>query len=266
MRQVAAVATFALWAFPLQAEEQLDRLMQAMQMDQVIEILRDEGNAAGQEIKTSFLNNAGGPVFDAQVDRIYDPVWMHNEISTVFRQELTDSQLERAIMFFESDLGQTIVTLENSARVAFADEAIEELAKDSYRTGDRDSEIFRLVTEFIQVNDLIDQNVQNAISADYNFFRGMNALLGGDDADLLAELLSQQDSITQETETWLYSFLLLAYQPLSDAQIRENIAFSRTDTGKAVNSALFESFDRMYDKIYFEMGQAVSQVLSGSDL
>lgn len=266
MRVVATFLAVALWASPLWAEDKVERLIVAMQLDQVIEILRDEGSTLGQDLQDSFLNNSGGPLFDAQVERIYDAKMMRGHFAEVFRRELTDSQLDRGILFYESELGQTIVRLENSARVAFADEAIEDMAQDAYQHGNRDTESFRLVDEFIQVNDLIEQNVRNAISADYNFFRGLSQDTGIDDADLLAELLSEKDSMIEETRTWLYSFLLLAYQPLDDAQMRENIAFSRTDTGRAINNAIFESFDQMYDTIYYRLGQAVAQVLKGSDL
>ncbi len=266
MRLFATFLLLVLWALPLRAEDKVERLILAMQLDQVIEILRNEGSALGQDLQDTFLNNSGGPVFDAQVERIYDAEMMRTQFANIFQKKLTESQLDRAILFFESDLGQTIVTLENSARVAFSDEAIEEMAMDAYKNGDRDTETFRLVDEFIQVNDLIEQNVSNAISADYNFFRGLSDDAGSLDVDLLAELLSEKESMTKETETWLYSFLLLAYQPLDDAQMRENIAFSRTDTGRAVNSAIFESFDLMYDRIYFRLGQAVLQVLKSSDL
>ena len=207
-----------------------------------------------------------GRFFRTQVDRIYDADRMRSQVVEVFDQSLTDRELDRAILFYESDLGQTIVSLEITARIALADETIEKMAQNAYENSDRDTELFRLVDEFIQINNLIEENVQNSISADYNFFRGMD--FGGvlDDAELLAQLLAQEDSMTEETQTWLYSFFLLAYQPLSDAQIRENIAFSRTETGRAINAALFDSFDQVFDTIYFELGQAVGQVLRGSDL
>jgi len=266
MRLFAAIAACCLWALPLQADEKVERLMQALQIEEIVDILRDEGSVLGQELQENFLSDNGGPVFLEQVDRIYDAEMMRGQFADVFQQRLNESQLDRAILFFESDLGQTIVTLENSARVAFADDAIEEMAQDAYRNGDRDTELFRLVDEFIQVNDLVEQNVTNAISADYNFFRGLYDDSGIFETDLLGELLSEKDSMTEETKTWLYSFLLLAYQPLNDAQMRENIAFSRTETGRAINSALFESFDLMYGDIYYQLGQAVSQVLKGRDL
>jgi DNA-binding transcriptional regulator GbsR (MarR family) len=266
MRLFLASAALVLWTLPLQAEEKVERLLQALQLDEIIEILQDEGDVMGQTLQETFLDNNGGQVFQNQVDRIYDANRMRSQVAEVFDQTLTQRELDRAILFYESDLGQAIVSLEITARIAMADETIEEMAQDTYENGDRDTEFYKLVDEYIQINNLIDENVQNSISADYNFFRGMD--LGGevDDAELLAQLLTQKDSITDETQTWLYSFFLLAYQPLSDAQIRENIAFSRTETGRAINDALFQSFDWMFDTIYFELGQAVGLVLKGSDL
>ncbi len=266
MRLFLAFAALFLWTMPLQAEEKVERLLQALHLDEVIEILQDEGGTMGQTLQESFLDNKGGQVFQNQVGRIYDADRMRRQVVDVFDQSLTDRELDRAILFYESDLGQTIVSLEITARIALADEAIEEMAQDAYENGDKDSELYRLVDEYIRINNLIEENVQNSISADYNFFRGMDPGGEVDDAELLAQLLAQKDSMTEETQTWLYSFFLLAYQPLSDAQIRENIAFSRTETGRAINNALFESFDQMFDVIYFQLGQAVAQVLQGSDL
>lgn len=266
MRLYLATAALFLWTIPLQAEEKVERLLQALQLDEVIEILRDEGGMMGQTLQETFLDNNGGQVFQKQVDRIYDTDRMRGQVVEVFDRSLTDRELDRAILFYESELGQAIVSLEITARIALADETIEKMAQDAYENGDRDTELFRLVDEYIQINNLIEENVQNSISADYNFFRGMNLRSDMDDAELLSQLLAQEDSMTEETRTWLYSFFLLAYQPLSDTQIRENIAFSRTETGRAINDALFESFDQMFDTIYFQLGQAVAQVLRGSDL
>lgn len=64
----------------------------------------------------------------------------------------------------------------------------------------------------------------------------------------------------------MYSFLLLAYKPLNESQMRENIAFSRTETGRALNLALFDGFDDMIDSISFQLGAAVAQALTASDL
>ncbi|WP_037306865.1 DUF2059 domain-containing protein [Ruegeria halocynthiae] len=266
MRLTAALLIVVCWVGPSMAADKIDRLMSAMHLRQVVDTLRQEGQVQGKELDETLLGNAGGALFQAQVDEIFEPLWMHDLITETIAQNLTDSELDRAIMFFESDLGQTLVSLENSARQAISDETIRDMAQERYLESRRDTPHFKLVDEYIQVNDLIELNVQNSLSADFNFFRGLGNDTNLDEGELLAQLLSEKDSVRDEAEIWLYSFLLLAYHPLSDAQMRENIAFSRTEAGQAVNQALFESFDSMYDQMYFKLGQAVSGVLSGSDL
>ncbi|WP_271947091.1 DUF2059 domain-containing protein [Ruegeria faecimaris] len=264
--RILIVFALIFWATSSGAVEKADQLAQAMRLENLIEILLSEGGKMSQEMDATLLDGNGGALFETQVEAIYDPDWMYDQLVQGFRQSLDEVHLERAIAFFESDLGQTIVSLENSARLAFVDPAIEDLAKQAYFENTKDSMQFKLVEEYILANDLIKQNVRSALSADYNFFRGINDGQVLDNSDLLDNLLLQKDGIEQETETWLYSFLLMAYNPLSNAQMRKNIAFSRTDTGQALNSSLFESFDSMYDQIYYDLGKAVAAVLQGSDL
>ncbi|MGI9369446.1 MAG: DUF2059 domain-containing protein, partial [Ruegeria sp.] len=190
------------------------------------------------------------------------------DLSGALDKHLSKTQLEQAAIFFESELGQSIISLENSARRAMSDDAIEEMANATYEEIDKKSGYFALVDEYIQVNDLIEQNVQSSISADFNFIRGIADGQGStsDDRALLSQLLEQKDTTANNTKTWLYSFLLLAYQPLSEAQMRENIAFSRTDTGRALNRALFDGFDDVYDGISYQLGLAVADAMQASDL
>ncbi len=268
MRLPAAVLALFLSAVPLAAGEQVERLTQAMQLSEFLEILSEEGQTQGQSINETMLGSAGGSYFEAQIEELYDPVWMHQQMSNAVERNMTDAQLEQAAIFFESDLGQTIVSLENSARRALSDDAIEEMARAAYEQADHDDALFRLVDEYVQVNDLIEQNVRGTLSADLSFYRGLASGQGplADEGAWLEQLLAQQDETKEETTEWMYSFLLVAYQPLSESEMRENIAFSRTETGRALNKALFEGFDQMIDGISFQLGQIVAQAMQASDL
>lgn len=266
MRSAVALCLSLFWSVPVLANERVNRLAHAMKLDQVIELLIDEGMVYQRELEEDLLDGAGGPFFEAQVQKIYSHYWMKDRLTEAFAGGMTKEQLDQAIVFFESDLGQTIVSLENSARQAFGDEAIEEMAREVYENANQNGVFYDLVDEYIQANNLIDQNVQGSLSADYNFFLGLYGDTIAENETVLDELLAQQETMTADTTTWLYSFLLLAYQPLTEAQMRENIAFSRTDTGQALNAALFVGFDEMFDGISFRLGEAVAQVLKSSDL
>ncbi|KIC44375.1 50S ribosomal protein L21 [Ruegeria sp. ANG-S4] len=265
---IASIVTFAFWAAPVIANEKVNRLMSAMQVQDVMEIMGKEGRAQGDELNRTVLNGMGGTFFRTQIEDIYDPVWMQDQMTATIGENMDDGQLEQAALFFESDLGQTIVSLENSARSALMDDAIDEMARDAYRQFDRDTSFFKLIDEYVHVNDLVEQNVQGSLSADFNFYLGMSSgqATPVDGDALLSHLLTQKSEVTEETETWIYSFLLMAYQPLSEAQMRENIAFSRTDTGRALNEALFLGFDDMIDAISYRLGEAVAHAMNASDL
>ncbi|MEY8838797.1 hypothetical protein AB9K41_07170, partial [Cribrihabitans sp. XS_ASV171] len=124
------------------------------------------------------------------------------------------------------------------------------------------------VEEYIAVNDLVDRNVEGALSADYHFYLGLAEAGGGprDDGSLLSGLLESRDETEAETSMWLHSFLLLAYRPLTQEQMEANIAFSGTEAGKALNSALFAGFDRLYDEISYDLGMAMGRAMTATDL
>jgi len=266
MRVVSVLTVMLVWALPVFADTKVERLAQALQLNQIMQILAQEGDQQRIELDKTLLNNQGGDYFEVRVAEIYDTTWMRTQLVDAFTRTMTDVQMDQAIVFFESDLGQTIISLENSARQAMSDSTIEDMAREAYRDAPRESVLYELVDEYIEVNDLIEQNVQNSLSADYSFFKGLDLDNRTSDDDILSELLTQQDSMTEDTTTWLFSFFLMAYDPLNEAQMRENIAFSRTETGRALNQALFEGFDIMYDRISYQLGEAVALVLRGSDL
>jgi len=59
---------------------------------------------------------------------------------------------------------------------------------------------------------------------------------------------------------------MMAYQPLDDDAMDAYIAFSETPSGRALNAALFEGFERMYRDISFGLGLAAARSMGGSDL
>lgn len=268
MRTLITAIGCAIWALPLAAAEPVDRLMQAMRVTEFMQILSEEGHAQGRQINEALLQGSGGTYFQNQVAALYDPDWMTMQLSQSVAEGMTDPQIEQASIFFESELGQTIISLENSARRALTDETVLEVAVLTYEQADRDAPLFRLVDEYVEVNDLVDKNVQGSLSADFQFYRGLASERDGavDEHGLLEELLMQRDETQEDTKEWIYSFLLLAYHPLEEAQMRENIAFSRTETGKALNDALFKGFDDVINTISYRMGAAAAQAMKASDL
>ncbi|MEM7318114.1 MAG: DUF2059 domain-containing protein [Pseudomonadota bacterium] len=268
LRWVSACVGLVLSAMPAASNELLDQLTTVMRLDDVASILRQEGLEHGRNLDADMLGNSGGAYFTSGVSDIYSTDRIKQTIHDALADNMSAEQMQESAVFFASDLGQTIISLENSARQAYADPVIEEMAVERWAALGNDAPRRVLIEEYVAVNDLIERNVDGTLSSDFSFFKGVASVRGviRDDQMLLAELWEQRDTVRTETEAWIYGFLLMAYQPLSDQEMRENIDFSATDTGQVLNDALFHGFRRLYDEIYFDLGQAVAQAMFASEL
>ncbi|SHF38225.1 hypothetical protein SAMN05444279_13327 [Ruegeria intermedia] len=256
------------WAAAAATSETAERLAAALHLREAAQILSEEGVQQVGDIDAAMLEGRGGSYLRAQIEDLYDPAWMHDRLIEALAAGMTATEMTQAAVFFEGETGRTVIRLENSARRAFSDESIRQAALDALAEADQEAEFFRLIDEFVQVNNLVDQNVAGTLGADYAFLRGLADGQGvaADSDQMLAQLLEQAGETEDDTREWLYSFLMLAYGPLDPAQLRENIAFSRTEAGRALNRALFAGLGDMYEDLSYQVGFAVGQVLSASDL
>ena len=83
---------------------------------------------------------------------------------------------------------------------------------------------------------------------------------------MLAEVWGQEPDIRRDTIEWLYPFLAVAYQSLTDAELERYIAFSQTEAGHKMNAAIFVAFDAVMVKISFDLGQAAGRLMEGQDI
>ena len=67
-------------------------------------------------------------------------------------------------------------------------------------------------------------------------------------------------------QDWVYPFLTLAYQPLSDDELQSYIDFSETPAGQRVNAAMFQAYDAVFDQISRDLGRSFGIALQGNDI
>ena len=264
--QLAVV--FLVFSGPVQAGD-VEDLTQTLRIDEVIEVLRDECLLFGADLERDMLDNNGGPVWRSQLAAIYDTDRMTTAIRAALEAGLSEQQIARSRTFFATELGQRILSLETSARQAMADPEVEQIARDMYlELAQADDDRLATITRFIEVNDLVEYNVVGALNASYYFMRGL--VDGGtsemSEAEIIAEVWSQEQETRTDTQEWLYGFLLLAYRPLSDSELASYISYSETQAGQALNTALFAGFDRMYLDISHALGVLVAQSSVTKDL
>jgi len=271
MHRFGLIAAFVAWPLASFAEEKpgLDRLMEVLRIADTIEIMREEGRGYGEDVATEMLPGADLDLWDRTVMRIHDPDRMQRVIRQGFDEALTKPQMQAIIDFYGSHLGAKIVALEISARRAFLEPGIEEQARARFSEGHpEDARLRDQVDRMMAESDLIERNVSGAMNSTMMFYRGM--MDGGElemtQGEMLADLWSQEDAFRKDSENWLGAFLMMAYDPLSSEDLDKFLAFWRGDAGRAFNSAMFKSFDRMYENLSYLMGQAVAQHMQSEKL
>lgn len=269
MRKFLAAFVIVITALPLWAGARHTVLMDVLQIRELSAILHAEGLRYGETLDREWLEGQGGPAWSGQVMRIYDPERISESIRQGLEPALEGEVLEDAISFFGSDLGERIVTLENAARRAMADPAIEEHARAQYADA-LNAENPRLVqiARMIEAGDLVNRNVTSALNSNYQFLR---ALVDGDiyamgDEDILRDVLAERDTITEDTEGWLGGFFALAYSPLTIEELTAYADFAESSAGKALNSGLFAGFDPLYEDISYALGRAMALNMAAEEL
>ena len=83
---------------------------------------------------------------------------------------------------------------------------------------------------------------------------------------ILSDVWAQEDQIRADTSTWLYSYLGLAYHPLTEAEMESYIAFWESPAGQRLNAALFQAFDTVFREVSLELGKAAGIAMQGRDI
>lgn len=275
----AAVRFVVIWSLMVLAagaalaDARMTVLVDVLKLPEAAHILREEGLDHALELDADMLDGRGGAGWQSQVDAVYNTERMvetvRGALADALQSPASSAELEETIEFFASDLGAQIVTLENSARVAILDKDVEEAARARYAAleGTDDTRL-ALIKGFVESGDMINRNVTSAMNSNYQFLRGLadgNAIEMGDD-EMLADVAADIDEITDDTVSWLYGYLLLAYHPLSDAELQVYLTYSQTKAGQALNRGLFDGFGKAYEDISYALGWAVALNMTAEEL
>ncbi len=258
-----------LQAGPAQAQDdEIDRLIALLRIDDTVAVMQAEGEEYANALATDMFGGVSAG-WEEMVATIYDPEKMEASVTAGIRASLDEDAVGPLLEFFDSDLGREVVALEIGAREALLDPAVEDAAREEYRemTG-TDAARPQLIARFIDANDLIEQNVTGALNASYAFYTGMaeGGALQMSEAEMLADIWSQEEATRTDTEEWVWGYLMMAYGPLSEDALETYVTLSEGDAGQALNRALFAGFNRMYDEISYAMGLGAASQMAGTDL
>ena len=255
------------------ASARIAALSEIFQIAPMFDVLRQEGMHYGADLDADLLEGQGGLIWLAKVGAVYDTGRMRARYDAAMLAELgMDSAALTGIeAFFSTGLGQRVMVLELEARRTLLDDAAKQAAEREF-AGLRGRGGARLaaLTEMVEVNDLVESNVMGGLNANLAFYRGLSeAAPPGDrmnEAEILAEVWASEADVRTETENWLYPFLNLAYQPLSDADLQDYIGFSRSPAGQRLNRAMFSAFDQIFTAISADLGRVLGREMQGQAL
>ena len=277
LASAAAALLFLAGAVPLYAQSggnaPVEALAKALSLRDVVEVMHQEGIAYGADLEAEMFEGQGGQSWTAAVEGIYSMDRIYPMIEARFAAELVERKADVPAMvaFFDGETGRKAVALEISARRAMLDEAVEDAARvklDELRA-DEDPRI-AAVEAYVEANNLVEENVSSGLNASLAFYRGLAEAgafgEGFSDEDMLSDVWSQEAEIRAETEEWLYGFLVMAYAPMTDAELDAYTEFSRTDAGQDLNAALFAGFGDMFTDVSERLGRTAATYIVGSDL
>lgn len=244
--------------------------MTAMKLYEAVDILVEEGRISALDLDDSMFPGRGGPVWEEEVTRIYTPEPRAAELRAVVESMLSETDLDPLLAFVESETGQRIMTLEISARRAFMDPDMEELATEAFADAQETRpRLHAQVTAFTQANDLVEANVEGAFRSNAAFAFGIHeagafAELSVD--ELVAQMWAGEDVVRADIEAWLYAYQMTAYAPLDDEEFAAYIALSETEEGQALNAAIMGGFDALFADLSYDLGRAAGRFMAQQDL
>ena len=258
---------------PGRSAEAVTQLAQTMLLPGVVDVMQAEGKDYGRQLRDEMFPGRDAAEWQAMVAAIYDPARLMADIEGGLQAGLADKPeaITAARAFFETPAGQKILSIELEARRALLDPATEEAAKAA--AADllaKDGPRMEALRRFAATNDLIEMNVMGGLNANLAFYRGLadGGLFDGQmsESDMLAEVWAQEDQVRNDTEEWLWTYLVLAYQPLSDEELQAYQKFSESAEGKQLNAALFAGFDAGFMRISRDLGRAAARMVQGEDI
>ena len=246
-----------------------DELWDVLRMDELVDVMAEEGRAYGTDLAQQLFERGGGPTWDARVAGLYDAGHMAAEVRPLFAASFAGVDTAPLEQFFSSELGARIVGYELEARRALLDPEVEAAAAEGYAAlRENDPQRDALIGDFIQVNDLLETNVASSLTFTYAFNLGL--VHGGmedmTDAEALEDAWDQEATVRDDTLHWLEAQLSVAFAPLSEDEVRRYVELSGTESGETLNAALFQAFEPTFTRIARGLGAAVARAIEGHDI
>ena len=285
MRRALVVLLLAL-ALPVSAQEaapgpqvsdeavpeDVRALFEALRLPEIIDIMSAEGIADGLALgETIFQTGPAPATWTEVIGSIHDPEHMKAEVLASLAEALEGEDTAAMRAFFESEPGRTLIAREVETRQAMADEEVEQEAREAAAVAlaERTPRL-ELLRRYVETLDLVEYNVVGTMNSNYAYVTGLldGGAIRGEmtEEDVLSDIWAQEGQVRANATEWIFSFLLEAYEPASDADLEALIRFSETEEGQALNRALFDAFDVRFSEMSRALGLAAARHMTTREL
>lgn len=244
-------------------------LADATHLSPLVRVVATEGARHGLGLERSLFPGRGGEAWAVAVRTIQAPARLEAVLRRTIERELHPSDAGAALSFYSTPLGRKVAEREVASRRAMLDAEVEAAALTAAQHAPTDDRT-ALVVELIETLDLVTANVSGGLNANLAFYRGLadgGALASRlTEREMLAMVWDQEMEIRAATTRWLMAHLTLAYDPLTDDELRDYIAFSGSDAGRGLSAAIFAGFGRVFEETSYELGRAAARFLATEDV
>ena len=251
---------------PVAAETPAHRLFAALRLAELMPLLQAEAIGTAEAMAAGLFPAEARAGWPAVVGRINAPAHLESLARGALDRAAAaqpGAAIEAAIAFYDTPLGRQLLALELSAREALLAPGAEEAARAALirAEGRREPRLAR-IRALIAQGDLLEPNVAGALNAALAFWQGYAAAGGFEtpmtEAQILDQTSAQAPAMRAETQRWLELYLLLAYAPLSEADLDRYARFMAAPEGRTLSAVLFAAFDAMFRQTAREMGAAAA--------
>ena len=249
-------------------------LWDVMQLDRLAPVLRDEAVAEGAEMAATMFPRGGTGRWLRHVAAIHAPA----RVQALFTRGASEAMaatgptdLQAGLAFYRTRLGQRLLAMETTARIAMLDKDVEAAAKAAWaQAQQRSTRRAARITRLIDAADLVDPNVAGGLNASIAFARGLQAGGGSSvplaEGEIIQNAWAEEPKLRADTASWIGAYLFLAYASLGDRELEAYIAFAESSGGRALSRVMFAGFDRVFTQTAYDMGLAAAAEMQGRQL
>lgn len=241
-------------------------LAAVLQLEPTFAVLIEEARPGAADIEAQYFPGRGGVAWEGAVAALYDPAAMRARFEAAFAEALAGQEavIPAAAAFFASDLGQRVLSLEIEARRAMLDVTVEEAAEVAAQDmRDRRDPRMRLIRDLIAAGDLVESSVAGTLTAELafsdGFAEGSPPGLTLPREDRILDIWADEAAVRGDSGAWLVRYMVQAYAPLGEAELKAYLRFSESPEGRAVTAAMTTAMEAALVPISHELGRLTAR-------